>query len=237
MLDQAQLNKQYDTFIQTTNCTSLDCLRQLPLSTIKIATQQSYECSYHSGDFAYGTYYWGPAVDGHILHERPLEAFSRGHFHKVPILINRDGNEGFTFSNTSIATEDEVISDLKCSWPNETFLAESLTLYPGLLYNTSMIEDLTAIQALEAASGVALPLSNAFVQRESLFGDALVNCPTRYIAEAASKAELATYKMVFDSGIQFHGSTQQFLYSDTVNRESLQDVKKIVNGSLLITSD
>ncbi|KAJ0108292.1 hypothetical protein J7T55_005269 [Diaporthe amygdali] len=172
---------------------------------------------YHSGDFAYGTYYWGPAVDGHILHERPLEAFSRGHFHKVPILINRDGNEGFTFSNTSIATEDEVISDLKCSWPNETFLAESLTLYPGLLYNTSMIEDLTAIQALEAASGVDLPLSNAFVQRESLFGDALVNCPTRYIAEAASKAELATYKMVFDSGIQFHGSTQQFLYSDTVN--------------------
>ncbi|KAK2596039.1 hypothetical protein N8I77_013547 [Diaporthe amygdali] len=80
-----------------------------------------------------------------------------------------------------------------------------------------MIEDLTAIQALEAASGVDLPLSNAFVQRESLFGDALVNCPTRYIAEAASKAELATYKMVFDSGIQFHGSTQQFLYSDTVN--------------------
>lgn len=225
MLDQGQLNKQYETFVQTTNCTSLDCLRQLPLSTIKLATRQSYELSYNSGDFAYGTYYWGPAVDGHILQERPLEAFSQGHFHKVPILINRDGNEGFTFTNTSIATEDEVVLDLERSWPNKTFLEESLARYPNSLYNTSMAEDLTAVQSLEAAGGVAIPLSNAFFQRESLFGDALVNCPTRYIASAAFKAELTIYKMIFDAGAQFHGSTQPFLFSDNISREPSQNTQ------------
>lgn len=223
MLDHGQLNKQYETFLQAANCTSMSCLRQLPLPNIKLATQRSYERSYNSGDFAYGTYYWGPAVDGHILQERPLEAFSQGRFHKMPILINRDGNEGFTFTNTSLATENGVSSDLECSWREKTFLAESLALYPDSLYNTSMVENLTAVQALEAALGAPIPLSNAFVQRESLFGDALVNCPTAYIASAASKAELATYKMIFDTGTQFHGSTQPFLLSDTINRESLKN--------------
>lgn len=236
MLNEGQLNKQYETFLQSANCTSLSCLRQLPLSDIKLATQRSYERSYNSGDFSYGTYYWGPAVDGHILRERPLEAFSQGHFHKVPMLINRDGNEGFTFTNTSLATEDEVISDLERSWPERTFLAELLALYPDSFYNTSMIEDLTAVQALEAALGAPLSLSNAFVRRESLFGDALVNCPTAYIASAASKAGLATYKMIFGTGTQFHGATQPFLFSETINRESLKNIE-IIDGYLLITSD
>lgn len=236
MLDQGQLNKQYETFVQTANCTSLSCLRQLSLSDIKLATQLSYERSYNSGDFAYGTYYWGPAVDGHILRERPLEAFSQGHFHKVPILINHDGNEGFTFTNTSLATESEVITDLQRLWPEKTFLAELLALYPDSLYNTSMIEDLTAVQALEAALGAPISLSNAFVRRESLFGDALVNCPTAYIASAASKAGLATYKMIFDTGTQFHGATQPFLFSDTINRESLKKIE-MIDESLLINSD
>lgn len=236
MLGQGQLNKQYETFLQTTNCTSMSCLRQLPLSDIKLATQLSYERSYNSGDFAYGTYYWGPAVDGHILRERPLEAFSRGHFHKVPILINRDGNEGFTFTNTSLATEYEVISDLERLWPEKTFLAELLALYPDSLYNTSMIENLTAVQALEAALGTPISLSDAFVRRESLFGDALVNCPTAYIASAASKAGLATYKMIFDTGAQFHGATQPFLFSDNINRESLKNIE-MMDEPLLITSN
>lgn len=236
MLDHGQLNKQYDTFLQAANCTSMSCLRQLPLSDIKLTTQRSYERSYNSGDLAYGTYYWGPAVDGHILQERPLEAFSQGHFHKVPILVNRDGNEGFTFTNTSLATEHDVISDLERSWPERTFLAESLALYPDSLYNTSIIEDLTAVKALEAAIGASLSLSNAFVRRESLFGDALVNCPTAYIASAASKAGLATYKMIFDTGTQFHGATQPFLFSDTTNRESLKNIE-MIDESLLITAD
>lgn len=221
MLDQDQLNKQYETFEQATNCASLNCLRQLPLSTIKQAIQRSYDLSYNAGNFAYGTYYWGPAVDGHILQERPLEAFSQGHFHEVPVLIDRDGNEGFTFTNTSL------VSDLERSWPNKTFLAEALALYPDSLYNTSMIEGLIAVQILEAALGAAISLNNAFVQRESLFGDALVNCPTTYIATAASKAELAIYKKIFDTGTQFHGSTQPFMFSDTINRESLQNVEMI----------
>lgn len=236
MLDHDQLNEQYETFEQATNCTSLNCLRQLPLSAIRLATQRSYDFSYNAGNFAYGTYYWGPAVDGHILQERPLEAFSQGRFHKVPILINRDGNEGFTFTNTSLSTQHEVISDLERSWPNKTFLAEALALYPDSLYNTSRIEGLTAVQILEAALGAAIPLTNAFVQRESLFGDALVNCPTTYIATAASKAELPIYKMIFDAGTQFHGSTQPFLFSDTINRESLRNVE-MIGESLLISGD
>lgn len=191
---------------------------------------------YNAGNFAYGTYYWGPAVDGHILEERPLAAFSQGRFHKVPILIDRDGNEGFTFTNTSLATQHEVTSDLERSWPNKTFLAEALALYPDSLYNTSMIEGLTAVQILEAALGEAIPLTNAFVQRESLFGDALVNYPTAYIASTASKADLSAYKMIFDAGAQFHGSTQPFLFTDTIDRESIQNVG-MISESWLISGD
>ncbi|ETS74080.1 hypothetical protein PFICI_13946 [Pestalotiopsis fici W106-1] len=217
MLDQAQLNKQYETFVQAANCTSSECLRKAPLSIIQLATNKSLETAYNQGDYAYGTFYWGPTVDGHIIQEGPLQAFSQGHFQQVPVLIDRDGNEGFSFSNVSITTTDEVLSDLERLWPNETFLVDALELYPNSTYNASMIEALNVIQALEAALGGNMSFSSAFVQRDALFGNALVNCPTEYMALAASRAGVPTYKMIFDAGLQLHGATGPYLFSDYIN--------------------
>lgn len=219
MMDQAQLNKQYETFIQAANCTSLECLRNAPLSSIQLATKKSFEIGYSQGDYAYGLCYWGPAVDGHILQEGPLEAFSQGHFQHVPVLIDHDGNEGFSFSNTSITTIDEMILDLERAWPNETFPDDALALYPASTYNASVIEALTAIQAIRAETGSNIFFSDAFAQGEALFGDALINCPTEYMALAASRAGLPTYKMIFDAGPQFHGATGSYLFSDNINSE------------------
>ncbi|KAI4598471.1 hypothetical protein KJ359_002881 [Pestalotiopsis sp. 9143b] len=217
MMDQAQLNKQYETFAQAANCTSLECLRKAPLSRLQLAAKQSFEIAYIQGDYAYGLCYWGPAVDGHIIQEGPLEAFSHGQFQKVPVLIDHDGNEGFSFSNTSITTTDEMLLDLERAWPNETFLANALSLYPPSTYNASVIEALTAIQALRAAKGSNISFSDAFAQGEAFFGDALINCPTEYMALAESSAGLPTYKMIFDAGPQFHGATGSYLFSDNIS--------------------
>lgn len=218
-MNQAQLNKQYETFAQAANCTSLECLRKAPLSRLQLAAKQSFEIAYIQGDYAYGLCYWGPAVDGHIIQEGPLEAFSHGQFQKVPVLIDHDCNEGFSFSNTSITTTDEMLLDLERAWPNETFLADALSLYPPSTYNASVIEALTAIQALRAATGSNISFSDAFAQGEAFFGDALINCPTEYMALAESSAGLPTYKMIFDAGPQFHGATGSYLFSDNISSE------------------
>jgi hypothetical protein len=53
--------------------------------------------------------------------------------------------------------------------------------------------------------------NSTFWQRQTLFGDFIINCPTYYMASATADAGLPAYKLVFNAGTQLHGATSPFL--------------------------
>ena len=131
------LTTQYSGFADTANCSSLSCLRNLSVSDLQRATVTSYQTAYSARQYAYGTFYWGPAVDGHAIPDYPTAAFRDGKFTKVPVLVDRDGFEGVFFTNLSLITTAEVLADLSTLWPSTApgRLAEILALYPTSAYN------------------------------------------------------------------------------------------------------
>ncbi|ETS73837.1 hypothetical protein PFICI_14783 [Pestalotiopsis fici W106-1] len=217
MMNKDQLNKQYQLFLREADCSTLDCLRKAPISAIKLATESSYNISYNDGDFAYGTYYWGPAMDGKVIPEHPMQAFKENHVLNIPIMINHARDEGFEASNVSMTTEAEVATDLEILWRNKSFVTDALKNYPTTMFNKSVVEALDFVSALRKATGSNISFSDEFARLESLLGEAFVNCPTRFIASAVSRRGLDTFKMIFDAGSQIHGATHPFLFSDTVN--------------------
>lgn len=213
------MNKQYAGFLEAAKCTSLSCLRKLPVADIQLATRASTVAAYLAKQYAYGTYYWGPVIDGNIIRANPEGEFRDGHFTKVPVLVDRNFDEGFIFSNTSVTREEEVVSDLAALWhDNNGYFADiALGLYPESVYNTSHLDDLPAYKLLKEAGGITDTITNYFIRRSALFGDAMISCPTTYIAQAVTDAGLPAYKLVFNSGYQFHSATGYFIYSNYTN--------------------
>lgn len=216
------LTTQYSGFTDTANCSSLSFLRGLSVSDLQRATVTSYQTAYSARKYAYGTFYWGPAVDGHAIPDYPAAAFRDGKFTKVPVLLDRDGFEGVSFTNFSLTTAAEVLADLSIFWPSTApgRLAEILALYPASAYNGTALSAQPFFQVLQAVYGPIVPLSTAFAQRQAVFSDALVECPTNLTAGAASARGLPVWKMVFNAGFHLHSATSAFLFSDPIVRKS-----------------
>ncbi|KAL5318370.1 hypothetical protein ACEPPN_013430 [Leptodophora sp. 'Broadleaf-Isolate-01'] len=213
----AWLNRQYNIFMEATNCTILSCLRSISTNAIQSATVQAYQTAYEAEKFAYGTFYWGPAIDGRIIRDHPIKEFRDGHFTKVPIMVDRDGYEGLLFSNFSMSTDEDLISDLSVLWPQapESLILDAMALYSGSEYDATNLKKQPIILAFEKAGG-PFNLSDAYSRRQSIFGDAIVNCPSNSIMTAVSRAGLRAYKMVFNAGSQVHGATVPYLFSETI---------------------
>jgi hypothetical protein len=105
------------------------------------------------------------------------------------LLVDHNGYEGYNYGNQSITTAAESQADLQTLWPAATasFFDRLYQLYPRDAYNST------------------------FWQRQTLFGDFIINCPTYYMASAMADAGLPAYKLVFNAGTQLHGATSPFL--------------------------
>lgn len=204
-------NTQYTTFLDAANCSTLECMRSLSTAEIQTATTISYDVAYNEKQFGYGTFYWGPVIDGEVIRDHPLEELRNGHFTKVPIIVDHNFDEGFIFSNYSITDEDEIRSDLETLWQDSDgyYTEVALRLYPESVYNESHFKELRQYQRIEqeVLNG---SLSASFARRSAIFGDAIVSCPSSYVATSVAKAGLPVYKLIFDSGSQFHGTTIGF---------------------------
>lgn len=110
----------------------------------------------------------------------------------MPLLINHEQYEGYMFSNQSETTMEEETTDLENLFPNAnaTFFARLYELYPASEFN------------------------NTFWQRQQIFGDFIINCPTYYMASASASRKLPTWKMIFDAGTKVHNAIQPFLFGD-----------------------
>ncbi|KAF7523486.1 hypothetical protein G7054_g11748 [Neopestalotiopsis clavispora] len=223
--DEAWTNQQYTGFLQAANCTTLACLRSLSLSEVEQATRAADESAYAANEYAYGTFYWGPTIDGQVIRDHPYNEFRSGHFTKVPLMIDRDGDEGLAFTNTSIATDQDVLQDFAKLWHDSTGFYANIVmdLYPESIYNASHIDDLTYFNILKQ-EGMSANFSDAFVRRSSAFGDAIVNCPSSYIASHFADAGLPVYKLIFNAGSQLHAATGAYLFSSYINADGSQVV-------------
>lgn len=191
----SSLQRQYGYLLSAANCSDIACLRSLSEHDLANAVNLTYFTAYAHGDYGFGDFYYGPYVDGNIVRDLPSQEFKTGHFTKVPLMTNREGYEGVAFSNTSEMSTSEMQQDLQILFPNakQSFFDRLYQLYPRTAYNST------------------------FYQRQQIFGDFAIACPSYYFGSAVSDYSNHVYKMIFDAGSQLHGALIPF--TETVNLE------------------
>jgi carboxylesterase type B len=84
------LEAQYRQMLIATGCESLACLRNKTTDSLINAMQASLMSDGWTSSYGWGDFYYGPAVDGDVIRDLPSNEFKRGHFTKVPLIVNRD---------------------------------------------------------------------------------------------------------------------------------------------------
>ncbi|TIA27512.1 hypothetical protein D6C78_11065, partial [Aureobasidium pullulans] len=222
--NQTLYDLQYRNVLRTTGCGDLSCLRALPLQSLATALNQTFFSDYQKGYFGYGDFYYGPAVDGNIIRGLPSVEFGAGKFSKVPIMVDHDALEGLAFTNFSVSTFPELVSDVKTLWPAWTpsFLSQLDSLYDsntllswlskflsGTPLTTNLLADLISTYVSGVISSYNLIEQNLsgngpFAQLSSIFGDAFVNCGTWTLANSFVKQRVPVWKAIYNSGILVH---------------------------------
>ncbi len=126
----------------------------------------------------YGIGVFGPVVDGDFIRELPSVAFQLGHFHDVPLIVDRNSYEGFLFSDPTATTQVETV-DAQHMFPfaGPAFFSRLYQLYPRSEYNSTLF------------------------QRQIWFGDFIINCPTYVMGfNAVERNSNRIWKMVFSTG-------------------------------------
>ncbi|KAK0261024.1 hypothetical protein B0A54_11791 [Friedmanniomyces endolithicus] len=200
------LEAQYREMLAATNCSTLGCLRSQDSATLIAAMQTSLDVAYNAHVYGWGDFYYGPSVDGDAIRDLPSNEFKRGHFTKVPLMTNRDGYEGYNYSPKNETTQEEETVDLQVIFPyaKQSFFHRLYQLYPAEDFNSTLF------------------------QRQSIYGDYIIACPTYYIATASSDWGQPTWKMIFDAGTELHGADGPFLWGPaaSANNATLANIMK-----------
>ncbi|KAK5764617.1 hypothetical protein LTS12_005117 [Elasticomyces elasticus] len=198
------LDIQFQELLDATSCADLACLRLISTDALNVGQQVALVNGYlnHPRLYGFGDYWYGPTVDGKHIRDFPSRELENGHFTKVPLLVDTEGYEGFLFSNQSQRTMADETTDLQTIFPyaKNSFFTRLYEVYPVAAFNSTLF------------------------QRQSIYGDYIINCPTYYMASAMSDYGLPSYKLVFNAGTELHGATRPFLHntnSSTINNATL----------------
>lgn len=159
---------QYDNYARLAGCTdkdpakSLSCLRSkrteqllFPTSDINIP---------YSGQSKAPLYMFAPSIDGDIITELTYNAFAKGHFIKVPVIIGADTNDGRSFAPTSTSNQAQ----------SNAFLTQQ---FPALT-----TKQLTSINALYPTPSGCSASNCWYRQLSDVYGDMRYMCPGLYIS-------------------------------------------------------
>lgn len=197
MLNQSQQETQLFETLRLANCSSVQCLRELSSAELAVLGPAVQNASY-PGATGYGSFYFGPVVDGAFVRQRPSESFKAGLFYDVPLLVDREEYEGYGFSNMSQTSQAAQLMDAEKLFPyaGPAFFTRLYQLYPRSNYNST------------------------FFQRQTWFGDFIINCPTYQMATRAVDTNgnrSAVFKLTFAAGTQRHGATIPFLANSDID--------------------
>lgn len=73
----------------------------------------------------------------------------------------------------------------------------------------------------------ASDFNSTLFQRQSWFGDFIINCPTYYMASSMSDHgtnSSAVFKLTFAAGTELHGATNAFISSNVTNYPSANNI-------------
>ncbi len=132
------------------------CLRSLPVEELAATANETHRPGYAGRLYGYGDIFNGPVVDGTIIRGLPSKEFKLGHFAKVSLLTDREGYEGYVFSNQGETNMSQEKADLEQLLPyaKKSFFGRLSELHPRSSFNTT------------------------FFQQQSIFGDFIVSFPT-----------------------------------------------------------
>ena len=103
----------FETFLSLLKVNTIAEARKLPSSSLITAN------SLQIAQSAYGTFSYGPVLDGRFTPASAGRLLSQGWFDKnVKLIVAHNANEGLSFTNPSITSESAYIDALRQSFPD-----------------------------------------------------------------------------------------------------------------------
>ena len=178
----------YASFVTNTSITTLSQLRALPTSTLQTVNAIAV------GLADYGTFAFGPAVDGKFVPSLPSLLLLHGQFDKsVKVMVGHNLNESFIFTSPFINNNTALTDNLRITMPTVTDAAISYienTLYPPI-YNGSYAYD------------------DEMTRAELIIAESTFTCNTRYL-DVAFKNQTYSYYFTVPPG--FHGEDVPYTF-------------------------
>lgn len=123
-----------NTFLSLLNVTTVQQARQMPYLALAIANAISVARA------PYGTFTYGPVVDGSFVPALPGKLLLQGSYDKsVRVMVGHNGNEGILFTSPFLKTEADIRAYLITVFPdasNSTLSYIQNTLYPPVYNGT-----------------------------------------------------------------------------------------------------
>jgi carboxylesterase type B len=119
----------FDNFLALLNVSTLAEARKLPSSAIIAANAKQV------GGASYGTFVYGPTVDGDFVPALPGQLLARGQFDKnVTVMTGHNANEGLLFTSPFIDNNTALDAFLLTSFPALTYMPQTLKYITQVLY-------------------------------------------------------------------------------------------------------
>ncbi|KAH8800638.1 Alpha/Beta hydrolase protein [Xylogone sp. PMI_703] len=180
-------------FLKVANASSLRELRKLPQETLMNASAEVI------ANASYGTFAFGPVVDGSFVPDLPGKLLLQGNFdHNLKVMVGHNANEGLIFTD-----------------PN----ANNTTGYNRVLKN---VLSTSTQQVLDYISQVLYPenyngsysYTNAFNRLDLTISELFFTCNTNYISRAFANT---TYAYLFSLPPALHGQDTPYVFFDGPN--------------------
>lgn len=172
---------QYDSLLNQTGCTHLDCLTALDAVTFQKAVRTLKKP--FPGAKNPPIYFWNPTLDGDFIRDFTYNELNAGHFVKVPTIFGDTTNEGINFTPKNIMSMPTA----------QRFVADQ---FPGVNWR----EISKAWNAPNAASD---PRWRQVAS--DVYGHIRYNCPTLNISSAyGSKSNYSTWTYRWNVGSASH---------------------------------
>jgi carboxylesterase type B len=167
---QKAINDSGNVLRAITNCTTLQCLRNLAVDQILVV--QNIIASKNVWEIPIA-----PVIDGYVLNDIMENYYAKGNFQKVPILIGSTANE--TSSNV-------------CPMFNGTANSTQVQTFFKVLYNTTIIDEIPTVYDPISA------YKNPLMYLNIVFSDSWMHCGSRRIASKFSSYGLASYLYTYN---------------------------------------
>ncbi|EHK46756.1 uncharacterized protein TrAtP1_005268 [Trichoderma atroviride] len=204
----------FDDFLSMLNVTTLDEARDLPSSALQAVNTKQV------GNAPYGTFIFGPAVDGTFAPGMPSKLLLQGAYVKgIEVVSSFNQNEGMTFTDPS-AYDSEPL-----------FRKQIETVFP--LLSSDDVDFIFGTLYPQTYDG-SQPYTDSLGRAQLLIGEAALVCNENAMVKAAIQQNLAAFGYEYSVWPAVHGSDQVPLFSNGptpgVDPEVSSILKNIVGG-------